>query len=190
MQIVLSPIWAARTARLIRQSSAATPNKGVFTTKFLHSIVSLDPKALWRTRNIGIIAHIDAVCQTIIYESAPKTKTLCRVKLQRLSGCSITVVIRAESAVYTSLSLSILCCSMIPVFSSQCDKTRLPFWLFVLVVRLLVSLDMASSSILIQVLRCRRWLDGDRFPASRTRTRYNNTISCYHFPLATLENRE
>ncbi|MCJ1400044.1 Ribosome-releasing factor 2, mitochondrial [Xylographa trunciseda] len=60
MQLVLSPKWAIQKARLTCQRPAVTLHRGVLSKKFLYVAASSDAKALWRTRNIGIIAHIDA----------------------------------------------------------------------------------------------------------------------------------
>jgi hypothetical protein len=73
--------------------------------RLLSTQVQLDPEQLSRTtRNIGIIAHIDAVSQTKLYQwfsAYPE-----RVKQPLLSACSTIAVIHEESEVCSFASHS------------------------------------------------------------------------------------
>ena len=152
MQIVLSPRWAVRTSRLTCQRFSVSLYPGVFTTKFLHSGASSDPKALWKTRNIGIIAHIDAVRQIIILVAILYAKLFHRVKPRRQSVCSIIVAIRAELAV---LPLSLVkslpqCLWNIKLFCNCFCLSAVISYAFPI-----IFLDVAYRSVLINVFRCR-----------------------------------
>jgi hypothetical protein len=60
------------------------------------SNTGLKDSALNRTRNIGIIAHIDAVGSSMIHSITFKPLKQHRGKLQPLSECSIIVAIQTE----------------------------------------------------------------------------------------------